>query len=62
MHTEDEIPVVPYNLNATIRNKILNYKKKTGNSIIVDEDVSFTLNSEPCECKNSNFVIQIITM
>ena len=54
MRSKDEIAVVTYSLNSTIRNKILNYKE-TVNSIIVDEDVSFTLNSEPCDCENSSF-------
>ena len=54
MQTKDDIPMVTFKLNNTIRNKILNYKE-TVNSITVDEEVSFTLNSEPCDCENSSF-------
>ena len=54
MREKEEIPVVTYSLTNTIRNKILNYKE-TVESIYVDEDVSFTLNSESCNCSESSF-------
>ena len=54
MKNKEDIPVVTYKLGSTIRNKILNYKE-TVDSIFVDDEVSFTLNSEPCDCLNSPF-------
>ena len=54
MRNKEDIPVVTYKLGSTIRNKILNYKE-TVDSIFVDDEVSFTLNSEPCDCLNSPF-------
>ena len=41
-------------MGNTIRNKILNYKDAV-DSILVDDEVSFALNSEPCNCENSSF-------
>ena len=43
-----------YKLGNTIRNKILNYKK-TVESVFVDDEISFALDSEPCDCENSQF-------
>ena len=47
-------PVVTYKLGPTIRSKIFNYRQ-TVESIFVDDEVSFTLNSEPCNCAHSKF-------
>ena len=51
---DDNIPVVTYKLGGTIRNKILNYKDAV-ESIYVDDEVSFSLNTTLCECQNSPF-------
>ena len=48
------ITVVTYKLGGTIRNKILNYKE-TVNSMSVDEEVSFCLNTDTCDCAESEF-------
>ena len=54
LQTKENIPVVTYELGQPIRNKILNYKE-TVNSILVDDEVSFSLNTDNCECQNSIF-------
>ena len=54
MQNNDDIPVVTYRLAGTIRNKILNYKD-TVNSIFVDDEVSFNLNTDPCCCGQSSY-------
>ena len=54
IQTEENRPVVTFQLGNTIRNKILNYKE-TVESIFIDDEVSFSLNSEPCDCCNSPF-------
>ena len=54
LQSEDHIPVVTYKLGGTIRNKILNYKD-TVESIYVDDEVSFTRDTTPCECESSTF-------
>ena len=54
LRDKDSIPVVTYKLGGTIRNKILNYKE-TVNSISVDEEVSFCLNTDTCDCAESEF-------
>ena len=50
---DDSNPVVTYQLGKTIRNKIFNYKE-TVNSIYVDEDVSFCLNTDHCDRADSS--------
>ena len=42
-------------MNNPIRNKILNHKD-TVNSIPVEDEISFTLNTDPCECEHSPFI------
>ena len=54
MQDKENIPVVTYRLGGTIRNKILNYKDAV-NSIYTDEEISFPLNTDPCECEQSAF-------
>jgi len=51
---EENRPMVSYRLGPTIRNKIFNYKD-TVNSIRVDEEVSFSTDTERCTCANSQF-------
>ena len=50
--SEEERPVLTYILNNTIRNKILSYKE-TVDTLIVNDTVFFSLNSEPYDCHNS---------
>ena len=52
LQIEENRPVVTHSLSKTIRNTILNYKE-TINDIVIDDDVSFTINSEPCDCSSS---------
>ena len=54
LQVKDNIPVVTYTLCEPIRNKILNYQE-TVDSIYVDDEVSFSLNTQSCDCQNSNF-------
>ena len=54
MQSDDNIPMVTYKLRNTIRNKILNYKQ-TVNDIQVDDEVSFSLNTDTCMCNESTF-------
>ena len=54
MQSDENIPMVTYKLNNTVRNKIFNYKQ-TVEDIRVDEEVSFTLNTDLCKCKESKF-------
>ena len=54
MQNKENNPVVTYRLGGTIRNKILNYKD-TVNSIYADEEVSFSLNTDTCDCEQSSF-------
>ena len=54
MQSDENIPMVTYKLNNTVRNKIFNYKQ-TVEDIRVDEEVSFTLNTDLCKCKDSKF-------
>ena len=51
---EENRPVVTFTLGKTIRNKILNYKE-TVDSIFIDDEVSFSLDSDPCDCSSSQF-------
>ena len=41
-----------YQLSKTIRNKIVNYKEAV-NCLHVDEDVSFSLYTDQCDCADS---------
>ena len=50
----ENVPVVTYRLTNTIRHKILN-RKEFVDSIIVDDEVSFTQNSDNCRCSDSPF-------
>ena len=43
-----------YQLSKTIRNKIVNYKEAV-NYLYVDEDVSFSLYTNQCDCADSSF-------
>ena len=43
-----------YQLNKTIRNKIVNYKEAV-NYLYVDENVSFFLYTDQCDCADSFF-------
>ena len=54
LQATENIPVVTYELGQPIRNKILNYKE-TVHDIVVDDEVSFGLNTSPCDCQNSKF-------
>ena len=51
---QSHIPVVTFKLCNTIRNKILNYKQ-TVESIFIDEEVSFSTDTDRCDCQNSKF-------
>ena len=42
-------------MTNTIRNKILNYKDIVS-SIYAEDEISFTLNTDPCECDHSPFI------
>ena len=55
------IPTVTYKQGNTVRNKILNYKDVV-NSICIDEDVSFSLNANLCDCERSYFSIHITSI
>ena len=46
-----------YKLSNTVRSKILNYKA-TVESIVIDEEVSFTTETDDCQCADSSFVDQ----
>ena len=54
LQRKENIPVVTHKLTSTIRNKILNYKD-TIDSIHIDDEVYFTLNTNNCECNKSKF-------
>ena len=41
-------------MTNTIRNKILDYKD-TVNLIYVENEISFSFNTDPCECEHSSF-------
>ena len=47
-------PVITYKLTNTIRNKILNYKDIVS-SIYAQDEISFTLNTDPCACEHFPF-------
>ena len=47
-------PVFTYELTNTSRNKTLNYKD-TVNLIYIEDEISFTLNTNPFEYKHSSF-------
>ena len=50
-------PTFTYQLRKTIRSKIVNYKEAI-NSIYVDENVSFSLNTDQCGCVDSVIAIK----
>ena len=52
---ENRPPIITYKLSSTIRNKIFNYKD-TVNSIYFDDEISFALNTDPCQCSKSPFI------
>ena len=54
LRTRDNLPVVTYSLGNTIRNKVLNYKD-TVNSIFIDDEVSFSTETDTCQCDISPF-------
>ena len=54
LKNNDNNPTVTYQLRKTIKNKILNYKEAIS-SIYGDEDVSFCLNTDKCDCAYSLF-------
>ena len=43
-----------YQLTKKVKNKIVNYKD-VANSIYVDKDLSFSLNTDQCDCPGSSF-------
>ena len=52
LQNKENRPVITYRLTNTIRSKILNYIY-TVNPIYVEDEISFTLNTDPCECEHS---------
>ena len=42
-------------MTSTFRIKTLNYKV-TVNSIYVENEISFTLNTDPCQCEHSSLI------
>ena len=46
--------MITYKLGNTVRHKLINYKE-TVNSIFVDEVVTFSLNTDNCDCGQSRF-------
>ena len=54
LQEKENIPTITYKLGNTVINKILNYKKAL-NSIDVDEEILFSLNTDPCDCEKSGF-------
>ena len=57
LQTEENRPVKTHSLSKTISNTILNYKE-TVNYIVIDDEVSFTINSKTCDCSTSSFCDQ----
>ena len=57
LQTEENRPVIAHSLSKTIRNTILNYKE-TVNYFVIDDEVSFTINSETCDSSTSSFCDQ----
>ena len=53
--------MVTYQLGNTVRKKFWNYKEKV-NSIFVDEEVAFSLNTETCEYEILNVLIHIASI
>ena len=54
MRKEDDIPMVTYNLSATVRSKIFNYKK-TVEELHINEETTSQAYSNLCQCSNSAF-------
>ena len=57
LQKKGSIPTVTYKPGNITRNKILNYKDV--NSIYVDEEVLFSLQTNLRDCENQNFVTHI---
>ena len=55
LQNKENRPIITYKLSSTIRNKIFNYKD-TVNSIYFDDEISFALNTDPCQCSKSPFI------
>ena len=55
MHLKGSILVARYSFTPTIINKILNYKE-TVQSIIVDDEISFSAFVRTCDCESSAFI------
>ena len=55
LQNKESRPVITYKLTNTTRNKILNYKD-TVNSIYVEDEISSTLITDPCQCEHSLFI------
>ena len=51
---EENIPTITYKLGKTIRNDILNYKEAV-NSIYTDDEASYSINTDQCDCETSIF-------
>ena len=54
LQNKESIPTVTYKSGNTIRNNILNYKDEAI-SIYIIEEVSFSLNTDLCECERSTY-------
>ena len=55
LQSKENRPVVTYKLTNTFRNKFLNYKE-TVNFIYVEDEISFNLNTDSCDCEHSPFI------
>ena len=54
LQQKETIPTVTYKLSNNMRNNTLNCKDAV-HSIYIDEEVSFSLNTDLCECEKSNY-------
>ena len=54
LQKKESRPVITFKLTCTIRNKILNYKDCV-DSIYVEDEILFILNTDLCECEHSPF-------
>ena len=55
LQSKENRPVVTYKLTNTFRNKFLNYKE-TDNFIYDEDEISFNLNTDSCDCEHSPFI------
>ena len=55
LQNKENRPAITDKLTNTIRNKISNYKGTFNATYVVDE-ISFTLNTDPCECEHFPFI------